>query len=234
MYESIKEIYPEKTLHRAEDLSNKIFGNWKVLYRTNNVGNSTMWVCECMCDKHTIKPVSTKSLKSGSSTSCGCNRIIKNNNTKDKKIRIRDEEGNITHKRCFRCERILPISNFYKNKKNFDGYSGECKQCTFESKENRYNIYKKNARTRDIGFYLSKEEFYDITSKPCNYCGGYSNIDLNNNSYNGVDRIDSNKGYVIDNIVPCCDVCNKMKLNYAIPFFLNHINKIMNHMKEVI
>ncbi len=85
MYESIKEIYPEKTLHRAEDLSNKIFGNWKVLYRTNNVGNSTMWVCECMCDKHTIKPVSTKSLKSGSSTSCGYNRIIKNNNTKDKK-----------------------------------------------------------------------------------------------------------------------------------------------------
>ena len=62
MYDDIKKNFPEKELHRAEDLSNKIFGKWKVLYRTNNVGKNTMWVCECMCVEHTIKAVSTKSL----------------------------------------------------------------------------------------------------------------------------------------------------------------------------
>lgn len=234
MYEDIKNIYPEKELHRAEDLSGKIFGKWKALYRTNNVGDNTMWVCECMCDKHTIKPVSTKSLNSGASTSCGCERVDKCNETKDKKIRIRDNNGDITHKKCFRCGRMLPISNFYKNKHSFDGYVGECRQCGFESKEERYNIYKKNAKKRNIEFYLSKKEFYDTTSKPCNYCGGYSKADLNGNLYNGIDRIDSDKDYTIDNIVPCCDVCNKMKLDYSIDFFLNHINKVINHMKEVV
>ena len=77
MYDEIKKIYPEKALNRAEDLSNKTFGNWKVLYRTDNVGANTMWVCECSCKKHTIKPVSTKSLKSGGSTSCGCEMVKK-------------------------------------------------------------------------------------------------------------------------------------------------------------
>lgn len=234
MYEEIKEIYPEKELYRAEDLSGKIFGNWKVLYRTDNVGDNTMWICECMCDKHTIKPVSTKSLKSGMSMSCGCERVNKCNETKDKRLRIRNDNGDILYKQCFRCKRMLPISNFYKCKSNFDGYSSECNQCQHESKENRYNIYKKNAKKRNIEFHLSKEEFYSITSKPCNYCGGYSRVDLNGDAYNGVDRIDSNKDYTIDNVVPCCDVCNKMKLDYSTDFFLNHINKIIKHMKEVV
>lgn len=35
--DSIKEQYPEIPVGtRAEDLTGKIFNNWKVLYRTNN------------------------------------------------------------------------------------------------------------------------------------------------------------------------------------------------------
>lgn len=235
MFEDIKLKYPEKDIGNAEDLTGKIFGKWQVLYRTeNNERNKTMWVCRCSCENQTVKPVVQASLKNGTSTSCGCERLSIIYKINDEKIHIRDEYGNIEKKRCFKCHEFLPLTSFYRSKYQKDGYSGECKRCQNESKDGRYNVYKKNAKKRNINFNLTKEEFYDITSKPCYYCNDYSNKDINNVSYSGVDRIDSSKGYEIDNIVPCCDICNKMKLDYSKEFFINHINKIADYMKEVI
>lgn len=49
---------------------------------------------------------------------------------------------------------------------------------------------------------------------------------------NGIDRIDSSKGYSIDNCVPCCTMCNRMKLDYKLSDFINHVHKIANHYKS--
>lgn len=218
--------YKKIKVGRAEDLTNQIFGHWKVLYRTiNNASNKVQWVCECDCEKHTIKPVEAKSLKSGTSTNCGCERNKKIALKNDIKIHQRDENGDIILKRCFRCKEWLTLDNFWKNSSQKDGYNGECKKCSYQSKENRYNIYKKNAIKRNIDFQLTKEDFYTITSQPCYYCG-----DLKN--YNGIDRIESNKGYYKNNCVPCCEYCNKMKLDYSIDFWLNHMKKILSYYGE--
>ena len=40
---------------------------------------------------------------------------------------------------------------------------------------------------------------------------------------NGIDRINSDKGYTIDNCVPCCAQCNHMKLDYTTEEFLTKI-----------
>lgn len=232
MYEDIKIKFPEKELGKSEDLTNKRFGKWMALYKTENSSRGTRWVCKCLCEKETIRPVDAKSLLSGKSTSCGCERdktISKNN---DKKIHIRDENGVIVQKKCFRCNQWLPLSSFYKSNHHHDGYGSECKKCQNESKESRYNLYRKNATRRNIKFNLSKNDFYDITSKPCYYCGGYSNKDINNKLYNGVDRIDSSKDYDLSNVIPCCDICNKMKLDHSLSFFLEHINRIVKYTKE--
>ena len=45
---------------------------------------------------------------------------------------------------------------------------------------------------------------------------------------NGIDRKDSTKGYSIDNCVPCCPMCNKMKQTFTEEEFLNQIAKIYN------
>jgi len=230
MYDDIKLIYPEKELGKAEDLSNVRFGEWIALYRTNNDKfNKTMWVCKCSCINSTIKPVSTKSLKAGVSTNCGCIRLETISNNSDKKIHIRNSKNEIVKKKCFRCNRLLPLENFYHNRNQKDGYNNECKQCENESKESRYNTYKKNAIKRKIKFNISKQEFYDITSKPCYFCDGYSKYDMNNIPYNGIDRIDSFKNYDTNNIVPCCEMCNKMKMNYNVDLFLCHIEKISKY-----
>lgn len=233
MYEEIKEKYPEINIGVAENLAGQTFGKWEVLYRTvNDNANKTMWVCRCSCKEQTIKAVSARTLKNGTSTSCGCERLKTITKNTDKKIHIRDAKGNIVKKRCFRCKQWLPLKNFYKSNYHNDGYGSECKKCQNEAKESRYNIYRKNAVRRGIEFNLSKSDFYDITSKPCYYCGEYSNKDINNKLYSGIDRIDSSKNYDLDNVIPCCDICNKMKLDYSLSFFLEHINQIVKHTKE--
>ena len=45
---------------------------------------------------------------------------------------------------------------------------------------------------------------------------------------NGIDRIDSSKGYSLDNCVPCCPLCNRLKSDLDKNMFLEHISKIHN------
>ena len=50
---------------------------WRVLYQTNDYINKNgkckaMWVCECSCERHTIRLVMGTALRDGSSKSCGC------------------------------------------------------------------------------------------------------------------------------------------------------------------
>ena len=49
---------------------------------------------------------------------------------------------------------------------------------------------------------------------------------------NGIDRIDSNIGYIKENCVSCCWTCNKMKNNFSQKEFLEKINKIYCNFKS--
>lgn len=54
------------------DLTGKRFGQWFVLKRVENRNRAIMWKCKCDCG--TVKIVHGTSLKSGTSTNCGCIR----------------------------------------------------------------------------------------------------------------------------------------------------------------
>lgn len=98
-----------------------------------------------------------------------------------------------------------------------------------------YCFYRSGARQRGIDFNLSEEEFKSLIKKDCYYCGEHpsrhqsvsyrSDYEL----VNGIDRIDSSKGYSIDNCVPCCNTCNLMKNTLSKETFLNKVSAIFNH-----
>lgn len=69
---------------------------------------------------------------------------------------------------------------------------------------------------------LSFAEFIDIINSECTYCGEIGN--------GSVDRIDSGKGYTIDNSQPCCKTCNMMKYTLSDLAFKEQINKIAKNL----
>ena len=99
-----------------------------------------------------------------------------------------------------------------------------------------YTNYRLSARKRNIPFLLSKELFKTITKQNCYYCGIKPKQEVTNSRgsngvyiYNGIDRINSSKGYVKDNIVPCCTQCNCAKLNHSQQNFLSWVERVYNH-----
>lgn len=92
-----------------------------------------------------------------------------------------------------------------------------------------YNSYIGNTvKKRKLLFKLNIDEFKKLCSSICFYCGSdpQSKMDVGNNLRNGIDRVDNSIGYEIDNCVPCCWQCNRMKSNMFHKDFLSHIKKI--------
>lgn len=88
----------------------------------------------------------------------------------------------------------------------------------------KYIHFKCNAKVRNISFDLTKEEVQNICEQSCFYCGKLRCL--------GIDRLDNSKGYTIDNCVPCCGCCNKMKMDLTPTFFFEQIKKIYDLHKE--
>lgn len=95
----------------------------------------------------------------------------------------------------------------------------------------RYKVYQNNARHKGRNFNLSEEEFIEMTRQPCIYCGEYSDT-YGGEVFNGIDRIDSNLGYSIDNCVPCCAICNRMKMDMDVNDWISKIKQIIGHYNE--
>lgn len=100
-------------------------------------------------------------------------------------------------------------------------------------------IYKDSAKRRGLKWELTKEQFKNLTSSNCHYCGtppeqivkGANSIKGKyklNGQYlnNGVDRKDSKKSYQIDNCVSCCKYCNIGKNDQSYKDYLDRIKRI--------
>jgi len=94
-----------------------------------------------------------------------------------------------------------------------------------------YGKYKHTAKARNITFQLTFDEFLKLVLAPCYLCGSvklgrtsYSSdskkgADTPTFKHNGIDRVNSTKGYVKKNVKPCCWKCNRMKSDLSIRGF---------------
>ena len=95
--------------------------------------------------------------------------------------------------------------------------------------------YKVNAKTRGFSWNLSRDKVRELILADCEYCGsGPTNTWRTTNRqgeteelhYNGIDRIDSARGYEDGNVVPCCKLCNTGKMNLTLPEFQDWIRRV--------
>ena len=92
--------------------------------------------------------------------------------------------------------------------------------------------YRRHAQAKGRSYELTREQFTALILRPCYYCGREKtrrlgagpNPDRHEPVYGtGIDRVDSSKGYSVDNVVPCCTDCNKAKMNRNADDFLEWI-----------
>ncbi len=163
--------------------------------------------------------------------SCREAERIKDKDLRNKKV-IKSTEFNENNKDKKMCK----ICNKVESTENFDNETIKCSECSVKSKlscklrnprdkeKSKLYDYKKSAKKRNLIFELSDEEFFNIVKSPCHYCEY-------NDSVIGVDRKNSNKGYIKTNVLPCCEQCNLMKNDSSYDNFLSiceHIATINN------
>ena len=112
-----------------------------------------------------------------------------------------------------------------QNKRYYEKNKEKNKQSLKEYRQSirgKYSRYKSGAKSRNIDFNLTEEEFLKYWQKDCYYCGSaIATI--------GIDRIDSSVGYSENNIVSCCSICNFMKNNTNEEEWYNKMLTILKH-----
>lgn len=135
---------------------------------------------------------------------------------------------------CINCGKT------YIKQKNVAQWSkyNQCSKCNIVDSDHPelgayYSDYKSSAKIRGIDWQLSYEEFLTLVLNKCAYCGEMPSQRTINGRFNiivnGIDRIDSNRGYTIDNCTSCCTKCNYMKNTLSVNDFFDHINKIYKY-----
>lgn len=193
----------------AHDLSGKMFGMLLVVEKakTNHLSKA-MWLCLCECGGQIT--TLAESLRSGGTTSCGCKKP-----KKPRSSYVLSEAG----KEAIRHKNSLPSGEAAWNKV--------------------INMYKKCAKQRGHSFELTDSEVKALTSGNCTYCGTPpAKISRPKNDkngvypYNGIDRIDSYQGYLLNNVVTCCNQCNVAKMDKPMIDFIQWIHRASAHLKS--
>lgn len=104
--------------------------------------------------------------------------------------------------------------------------------------------YKRNAKSRNIKWDLTREKFKELIFLPCYYCGSLnklmseawksSSILKNEVPHNGIDRKDNDQGYTESNSVTCCTNCNFAKNSFSFEEFKNWAIKLAENIKNII
>jgi len=239
-------------LGQVIDETGNQYGRLTVLGRAGSKRNKATWLCLCECGNE----ISTRgdSLRRGATKSCGClqkekasesakiNQLINEIGNRYGRLTVlrRAENQNgrtrwLCHCTCGKDVEVLGAS--LRN-----GCTQSCgcfqkEKASLPIGEAAFNHLllqmMTGARRRGYSWNLTDKQFRQLTSQPCFYCGvepsqrgatqaGFNGVYL----YNGLDRIINKKGYTLENIVPCCGVCNRAKGKKTQDEFLGWISRL--------
>lgn len=237
---------------KALDLTGQKFGKLTAKNVTH-IGKKRAWHCVCECGNEIDVP--TFQLTSGNNTSCGCGRSKVSVGQRFGKLTVLEVRFDKKAKRddklqaLVRCdcgeEKLVFTRNLTRGVSThcgckIYGIRSENKRLPYGESSRRALIsnYKHNAKTRNLSFELTDDECTKLFKGNCHYCGEKPSREYKHTPnahgsyvYNGIDRLDSSKGYEAKNVVSCCSDCNYFKREYPEEKFLSMIKKIAAHRK---
>lgn len=140
---------------------------------------------------------------------------------KAKRVEVRKSNSGSTYKtyyfNCTDCEKEIS-----SQLSQLRAHSGKCIRCVQLGQPYMF-IYNelKNHRNRSVEFNLTYQDLLAIIEKPvCSYCEcdlvyykHSKEWSIANTRAHQLDRKDNSQGYTMDNVVPCCWTCNRLKSN---------------------
>jgi len=172
-----------------------------------------------------------------------CSDCLETDREKDKMRRagIVEKNNNLTEgesKYCTTCCKELTLDNFVGTLNDITKTCITCRsdnklQDSRRDKEHRnatvrnnirpqYSAYIKGAKERNLEFNITFEQYEILVKNHCYYCNA-----IQERGFNGIDRKASHIGYLIENCVSCCQMCNYMKGPLSVTVFINRIEHIL-------
>lgn len=239
------------------EIQGKRFGILTVIGKVNV---KRRWEALCKCDCGNEKVVSAKGLVRGDTKSCGCQTnqlrsIGRSANLLGKsfgKLQVVAQGKGISTGRLNRynnswiCKCECGGTTEASSNSLLSGNTTSCGCGRADGKrayelrvtgersiaESVMQTKQLSAARRGIEWSLTEEEFDNIVTKPCEYCGvapQYTVPNVSQKKYHGLDRVDSSKGYIYGNVVACCKHCNFAKAEMSVSEFDAHIVRIYKH-----
>lgn len=191
------------------DMIGKVYNSWTVISEAGRRGKIVLYNAVCSgCDRTFV--VQGQNLRTGRSKTCvECGQL-------------RSNKAKIGRKKSKKSAEQMRVEYLFRDK-------------------------KKNAKSRGISWDLTIEQFQQLIFKNCHYTGlppsNTVNIlahkglhkDFEENgwiTYNGIDRLNSSKGYEFNNCVPCSSIANKAKLDMSEAEFYEFISNAYTHLKK--
>ena len=158
-----------------------------------------------------------------------------------KKLRVIQEI--VGGKVCTKCNIDKPFGDFPFHKKTYDGFDSWCKECRrayrHECKQSLDSHFRARLSSirddrRKIYSDLTLEQLIELWNRQVGKCaisGVEMSYQRNKRQHNmrncSIDRIDSSKGYTIDNVQLVCWIVNRMKGEQSTEELIKWCNHIL-------
>jgi len=130
-------------------------------------------------------------------------------------------------KTCSICKRTQKAEEHHSKKlAEKDGYRNDCKACKAKINQTpriKHSALKADSKKRGYEWTLKEQDTSGLLLSDCYYCGKPSQEGI---KIHGLDRVENDRGYHLDNVVPCCYDCNIAKATQTQEDFIEMCKRV--------
>ncbi len=133
-------------------------------------------------------------------------------------------------KQCTKCKKDKPLTDFKRSKRLKSGYDSWCKNCHYEQRTLKYEMYRKTEKTRELKKYgLTYEEWQNLKIKQNFKCAVCERLEISGNKTSTLHVDHCHKTGKVRQLL--CNFCNTVlgKVNDSSELLIKLANYLESH-----